>query len=127
MSFVILQSADQMCGICPEPGRCCKDFSLESQSKRKRNYKSIATAQKSLDRQGLPFTPVWRKGEVRFDCPLLSVEGRCTVHGSDLQPDLCKIYEPASNSLCVFHGKAMAVKASELKRRKIVLTKRRII
>lgn|GEM_PF-4954297 len=105
MKFIILQSANEMCGICPKPGRCCKNFTLEDGRKRHRNYKSVATAQRRMDQQGLPFIAHWRKGEVRFDCPLLSAEGLCTVHGTERQPQMCKNYVPASNALCVFHDK----------------------
>lgn len=103
--FKILQSANELCGMCPKPGKCCKNFSIEDSRKRVRRYVSVETAQRRMTQQGLPFLPVKRKGQIRFDCPLLSPEGRCTVYGTEKQPQLCKDYIPASNSLCVFHNK----------------------
>ena len=94
-----------MCGICPSLGRCCKNFTLEDGRKRHRNYKSVATAQRRMDQQGLPFIAHWRKGEVRFHCPLLGPKDYVRCMGQRDSLRCARTYVPASNALCVFHDK----------------------
>jgi len=106
--------AMSLCGICPKPGACCKDFTIS-----KITYwidEGLEAAQKDFADRGLPFQVIgWRRetwksdeddgreyGEARCDCPKLTADGRCSIYST--RPKTCSNYEPASDGLCVMHG-----------------------
>lgn len=113
----ILQTTPaSLCDTCPEPGRCCKQFCLPAApSFWLKSWRE--DAQKWLDDNGLPFAPhshskrIVRDREsgddyvlVWFGCNHLTPEGRCGMY--ETRPETCRIFEPASDSLCVLHPDA---------------------
>lgn len=49
----------------------------------------------------------WHEGEkrwyaqIRWSCPALLPNGRCGIYAT--RPELCRVFEPGSDSLCVHH------------------------
>jgi Fe-S-cluster containining protein len=107
-----------LCSLCPEPGHCCKKFALSLGGYSKRED-WVGQARQELRDRGLPFQPLtiqrdyavedqnspdFRSERVTlyFYCPKLSKDGRCTIY--PFRPDVCRVFVPASDTLCVFHG-----------------------
>jgi Fe-S-cluster containining protein len=104
-----------LCSICPEPGRCCKQFCLPSAPP---FWKSSweEDAQAWLDKYELPYAPHSigsthtdeESGEeyvaVWFGCPHVTEKGLCGIYQT--RPDTCRTFLPGSDSLCVFHKDA---------------------
>lgn len=108
----ILHPAMALCGICPEPGHCCKDFILEGAI-------GVITfwadswredAEQYLRENNLPYRVHRAEGSywtasfqeftrVRFSCEHLS-NGRCGIY--ERRPEICRKFLPGSSTLCVF-------------------------
>jgi len=58
---------------------------------------------------GVPFMPLFRRESGRWSywCPNLSREGRCLDYEN--RPVTCRIFEPASDPLCVHYNGAEGV------------------
>lgn len=105
-----------LCSICPEPGRCCKQFCLPSApSFWEKSWRE--DAQKWLDENELPYAPHSRSQHactdpetgdeyvlVWFGCNHVTPDGRCGIY--ETRPDTCRIFVPASDPLCAFHPNA---------------------
>lgn len=98
------------CDTCRKPGHCCSGFTLNFYFNRE-TWQEEAT--EILKKNNLEFiVPVriaqgWleqgRTGVV-FDCTRLGADGRCTDYEN--RPELCKIYQPGQDGLCIEHVEA---------------------
>lgn len=95
-----------LCDSCFAPGSCCKGFTLNAwwaraPISRLEVLAKLATCEPEPDRIGLPFIPRERRADGcwSFECVALGPDGRCTEYES--RPYLCRVFEPASESLCV--------------------------
>src|SRR4051812_27469125 len=85
-----------LCSICPEPGHCCKRFTLSWLPFGLANWK--AEASQRLREWGLPFIPVEirevsglgadEKADLYYGCPKLTPEGRCGIY--EFRPEPCR-------------------------------------
>jgi Fe-S-cluster containining protein len=103
----------QLCGICPDPGRCCRKMVLSSGAQALTYWKDgwEDAARADMQRRGLPFEPLAIAEEyadsegiayvsVFMTCPELLPNGRCGIYED--RPRVCRSYVPASDRLCVF-------------------------
>lgn len=97
-----------LCGICPDPGHCCKNFALRFSFWKD---EGLEAAQQYLASWGSPFKIVdWQSdtyvhndreyAEVVCSCPKVTSEGRCSIY--EFRPTTCRQYVPGSDQLCVF-------------------------
>lgn len=106
-----------VCDSCRKPGHCCRDFVLNVPIQLD-NWEEYATQR--MAELGLPFEPVRLASpgassnpayQVRYSCPRLSPDGRCTDYEN--RPQVCKIYDAKSDPLCieyVYHFKNIPIK-----------------
>lgn len=121
-----------LCDRCFQPGACCKDLYLWGPSVpgapagapvhfpldtwREDAARWIADTQKLLYTkmgQQLAFRAdrvggIWWSDEfkcwyanIRWTCDALQPNGRCGIY--DKRPDTCRVFEPASDSLCIHY------------------------
>jgi Fe-S-cluster containining protein len=100
-----------LCDTCHSPGHCCKDFVLIHLGTFW-EASWVEDARAKMIEHDLPFIPSRfihadnpepghaPYGDVRFSCPRLGDDGRCTIYES--RPQLCRSYEPATDALCVY-------------------------
>lgn len=104
-----------LCDTCRKPGHCCTMFTLNIYERAEGWH---AGMQRQLDRYGLSFikpvapsviglhiqrdNPEGRMNGF-FSCTRLGADGRCSDYEN--RPELCRIYEPGSDSLCVEHAR----------------------
>lgn len=113
--FPILRSEANavLCSICPDPGLCCKDFTLGLTCW---EDTWAADAARIMEVNDLPyFIPTAlrdiaidpdgkRYGRVFFSCTKLTDAGRCSIY--ETRPYTCRQYPPGSDPLCAFHPDA---------------------
>lgn len=102
------------CDTCIKPGACCHDFFLNGRNGGLRfdehDWKN--QAQEKMDFYGMPFlplrvepskdpNPVEGKVAVRFTCPKVTPEGRCSIYED--RPKLCRDYQAGEDKLCVMY------------------------
>ena len=107
----IMTDVKSLCDTCHSPGACCKNFSLG----RTFWFDGDDTVELFLKSNDFPFVPILveehesekkggrKYGSYRFSCPKLTAEGRCSIYED--RPYVCRQYEPASSSLCVYFEK----------------------
>ena len=101
-------SAAATCDQCRTPGACCKGFVLNFRVSAD-NWRSEATeilARNNLDfirpvRPHITSRDTPERVSVMFDCTRVGEDGRCTQYED--RPELCKLYEAGSDSLCAMH------------------------
>lgn len=99
-----------LCAICPEPGHCCKKFSLQGAFLFE-DWQ--ADLEEVLRVGGVPFFRLHSLGPIVRDdidgqdyvsvflsCTNVSENGRCGIYES--RPALCRKYVPTTDGLCVF-------------------------
>jgi Fe-S-cluster containining protein len=103
------------CDTCAKPGACCHDFALNGRNGGLRfdadNWQW--QAEEKMEFYGMPFKPLRidpqkHDGEadsslvaVRFTCPKVTPEGRCSIY--ETRPQLCRDYAAGSDKLCVMY------------------------
>jgi Fe-S-cluster containining protein len=103
------------CDTCVKPGACCHDFALNGSRGGLRfgeeNWLEEATTR--MEQYGMPFQPLridpqkWNGDEetglvaVRFTCPKVTPEGRCSIY--ETRPKLCRDYKAGEDKLCVMY------------------------
>jgi len=103
------------CDTCTKPGACCHDFALNGRSGGLRfdadNWQ--IEAENRMEQYGMPFIPLRVDMEkidpvkeagfvgVRFTCPKVTPEGRCSIY--ETRPQLCRDYKAGSDKLCVMY------------------------
>jgi Fe-S-cluster containining protein len=92
-----------LCNKCYAPGACCRGFGL--------NGGTFASGMKEeaardlAKEYNLPFVPMKYDGEKWiWSCPKLGDDGRCTIYHN--RPEPCRLFEPASDMLCVHYNGA---------------------
>lgn len=106
-----------LCDKCYAPGQCCQRLHLSSGGESLTLWDDEDAVQQ-LRARGLPFVSVAKHGtwkdeesgrtysEHVYSCPVLTSDGRCGDY--DNRPEVCRIFEPASDGLCVHYGGAEA-------------------
>jgi Fe-S-cluster containining protein len=101
------------CDTCSKPGACCNDFFLNGRSGALRFSKEgwEWRAAEHMDMLQMPFIPLRivpnDEGDerdtaaVRFTCPKVTPEGRCSIY--ETRPQLCRDYAPGQDRLCVMY------------------------
>ncbi len=103
-----------LCDTCHSPGNCCKSMWLRG------GLNNVLGSADATDLEivdeldyirsyycdedhTFPFILFGRDefGNPKYMCPELGNDGRCKVY--DKRPDVCRNYEPASDSLCVYY------------------------
>ncbi|WP_435018499.1 YkgJ family cysteine cluster protein [Tundrisphaera sp. TA3] len=108
-----------LCDNCYSPGSCCKSLRLISENPETGElYPRTFWDDSSIDEQtkdwaNFPFTPNEKLNtyteegsgrtysEWNYNCRNLLPSGRCGDYEN--RPELCRIYEPASDGLCVHY------------------------
>lgn len=119
-----------LCNKCYAPGSCCKKIGLLRRSDDGgTEYRThwadggLDGVTKQVQDSGLPFVAVKQTSGLytddetgrpyatyEFSCPKLGDNGRCTIYRN--RPEICRIYEPLSDGLCVHFGGAEGVDLS---------------
>lgn len=97
-----------LCNVCPDPGRCCRRFSLGTiLSDPSDGPDGARRALTQRAGEVLPFEPLepnWPEEPLTpwfWTCPKVTAEGRCSIY--ETRPHSpCRVYEPAEDGLCVF-------------------------
>lgn len=110
------EKMSSLCDRCYAPGACCREMGLHSHDLRiprgdTEHYMLISSERKAnilMDVLNLPFRFKENKsrGGAVFICPRLQLDGRCGDYEN--RPDVCRIFEPASDILCVHYRGAEA-------------------
>lgn len=99
-------SVGNMCNRCYSPGACCREMHL-SGSIGDLDQCRPEELDEIMKTNGLPFR--FKRFEERLDgspynlfsCGELLPSGRCGIYSQ--RPDVCRNYEPLSDSLCVHY------------------------
>lgn len=108
-----------LCDQCFAPGACCRRLHLRRTNDDALTLWDDEPTGEQLERHGLPtfvaseLIGSWKDeasgrpySEWMFSCSALLPSGRCGIY--EQRPDLCRNFEPASDSLCVHFGGAEA-------------------
>lgn len=110
-----------LCDKCFVPGACCRRLPLSSSRGPFTVWEGDDPAEELRRFAGpnMPFLPLERRetytntapgleprqySEWWWTCPKVTPEGRCSIYED--RPETCRIYEPASDHLCVHFGGA---------------------
>jgi len=107
-----------LCDKCYAPGTCCRELTLTVNFWAEEEVTNQLLRERISNHPGnknVPFEPVRQSVRVEHDkngraygpwvwrCPKLLKNGRCGDY--DNRPDVCRIFEPGENRLCVhFQG-----------------------
>src|SRR4249920_2040740 len=106
----------RLCDVCSKPGACCKDFRLSNTFWADEGDEGVAARLAKWDTDRAPDLHPFIPGDVtdvfqdengrsyvqrRFSCTALTASGRCSIY--DRRPQPCRLYEPASDDLCVMY------------------------
>jgi Fe-S-cluster containining protein len=104
------------CDTCAKPGACCNDFVLNGRrgGLRVAEENWQVEAEERMEWNGLPFKPLRIDADdanpvegmvlVRFTCPKVTPEGRCSIY--ETRPQLCRDYQAGEDKLCVMYVEA---------------------
>lgn len=117
-----------LCGTCRDPGACCRSIQIPREflpgTTRKEVERHLKDGTTNIpgqvlnlsDPRPLPFTPLREatcigpetgySKEITsvkwvYTCPMVTDEGRCSIYEN--RPEICKLYEPGSDPMCVHH------------------------
>lgn len=113
-----------LCDSCYHPGQCCRNLGLyggygpkneatfwlhlpvDAQLDACRDETDVAAGRHlPFEVRGIAASwfddKGWPYGVYQFVCPKLQSDGRCGIY--DTRPWLCRVFEPASDRLCVHH------------------------
>jgi Fe-S-cluster containining protein len=110
--MAVAGGAVSTCDTCRSPGSCCNGLVLNRHFSSE-NWRD--EAREFVNKYGIhylvPVRPHAPSNDgtstaVMFDCTRLGVDGRCTDYEN--RPELCRIYEPASDRLCAEYVHTLA-------------------
>lgn len=106
------QATEAFCGICPDPGHCCRRFyyykSFWKDEGLKAAQRAVASITPFIVLEWAPETGKDANGrECAYticSCPKLTPDGKCSIY--EERPWACRSFVPGSDSLCVFSSMA---------------------